>query len=38
MEQQGIPISIVVLFASVLLGAVAMVSVITAMVLSAGAG
>ncbi len=38
MEQQGIPISIVVLFASVLLGAVAMVTVITAMVLSASAG
>ena len=38
MEQQGIPTSIVILFASVLLGAIAMVSVITAMVLSANIG
>ena len=34
MEQQGIPTAIVILLASVLLGAIAMISVITAMVLS----
>ena len=35
MEQQGVPASIVILFASVLLGAIVMISVITAMVLMA---
>ena len=35
MEQQGVPTSIVILFASVLLGAIVMISVITAMVLLA---
>jgi len=35
MEQQGVPTSIVILFASVLLGAIVMISVITAMVLMA---
>ena len=38
MEQQGIPGPVVMLFASALLGAVVMVSVITAMVLLANAG